>query len=268
MEVKDIISSGLLELYATGLASAQESAEVLQWMVQYPEVAEEVSQIEASMEMYSHANAVAPALQVKAKIFAQINEQEKAKVVPITNVVKESTAVIIPVSSFWKKSVAAAVVLLFGSAALNIFLVNKNNAINKELQQNKATVSKLQEKAAGMEGYLEKVQSIYSTPVALHEQPASPEAKAKVFWMKNTGELFVDPGNLPEIPQDKQYELWAIVDGKPVNAGIIITTKKGNRYNIQKMKSFGAAEAFAVSMEPANVVPAEIPTAVVAMGKM
>jgi Anti-sigma-K factor rskA len=268
VEIKDLISSGLLELYSTGLASEQESAQVLQWVAQYPEVADELAQIEASMEIYSQANGIQPGSSVKAKIFAQINEPEKAKVVPITTAVTDTQAKVIPVSSSWKNAVAASVVLLLGSAILNVVLYNKNGDINKELQQSKETVSSLQEKASGMEGYLEKVQSKYSTPVSLNGQPTSPDATAKVFWMKNTGELYVDPGNLPEAPSGKQYELWAIVDNKPVNAGIIITTKTGSRYNIQKMKAFGAAQAFAVSMEPASVKPAETPTEVVAMGKM
>jgi hypothetical protein len=56
--------------------------------------------------------------------------------------------------------------------------------------------------------------------------------------------FYVDPSSLPSAPKGKQYELWAIVDGQPVNAGIIITTKKGDRYSIQKMKTFGKVDAF------------------------
>jgi anti-sigma-K factor RskA len=47
-----------------------------------------------------------------------------------------------------------------------------------------------------------------------------------------------------------QYQLWAIVDGKPFDAGLLIETKTAdNKYNIQKMKSFGKAEAFAITLE-------------------
>ena len=67
--------------------------------------------------------------------------------------------------------------------------------------------------------------------------------------MKNTGEVYIDPSNLPEAPSGKQYQLWAIVDGKPVDGGLIISTKKGDKYQIQKMKTFGKAEAFAVTLE-------------------
>jgi anti-sigma-K factor RskA len=65
--------------------------------------------------------------------------------------------------------------------------------------------------------------------------------------MKNTGEVYVDPTNLPDPAAGKQYQLWAIVDGKPVDAGMI-STQKGV-YKIQKMKSFGKAQAFAITLE-------------------
>ena len=64
--------------------------------------------------------------------------------------------------------------------------------------------------------------------------------------MKNTGEVFIDPSNLPDVPKGMQYQLWAIVDGKPVDGGLI---KSDNKSHIQKMKSFGRAEAFAVTLE-------------------
>jgi len=249
VEVKDIISSGLLELYATGLASSEEAAQVLQWASQYPEVAEELTQVQAGLDMFANAQAIQPDPSVKDKIFARINEAETAKVVPFVNQKDEHVAKVIPISSFWKRVAAAAVVLLVGSAVLNISLYKKNNNIATELKQNQDLVSSLEDKSRSMETDLQVVQSKYSTPVALNGLETAPDAAAKVFWMKNTGDVYIDPSSLPGAPKGKQYELWAIVDGKPVNAGIIVTTKKGDRYVIQKMKTFGKAEAFAVTLE-------------------
>ena len=59
--------------------------------------------------------------------------------------------------------------------------------------------------------------------------------------------------NLPSVPEGMQYQLWAIIDGKPVDAGMI-STEKGI-YHIQKMKSFGRAEAFAITLEKAGGSP-------------
>ncbi|MBI3883754.1 MAG: hypothetical protein HY305_05965, partial [Sphingobacteriales bacterium] len=58
MQPNDIILSGLLELYATGLTSQEEALQVEQWVKQYPEVAAEMGAIQASMEMYAQDHAI------------------------------------------------------------------------------------------------------------------------------------------------------------------------------------------------------------------
>ncbi len=271
MEVNDIISSGLLELYAAGLASQEEAAQVLQWIKQYPEVADELAEIEASLSMYAQSNGIEPDASVKEKVFERINEGEKAKVVPLTTITGESPVKVVRVSSVWKNVAAAAILLLIGSGVFNYIQYNKNAEVNDQLKQSREVASALEQRNKEMDDYLEKVRSKYSTPVSLAGIKVS-DASAKVFWMKDNGDVYVDPSNLPAIEKGKQYELWAIIEGEaaPVNAGIIITTKEGNTYTIQKMKNFKGAkvQAFAVSVEKESRVPAVSPTEVYALGKM
>lgn len=249
------------------MASGEEAAQVLQWAQQYPEVADELAQIEAGLAAYAQADLLHPSPSVKVNIFAQIN-QEHSRVDPLADNSRENSLPVVPISSAWKNVAAAAIVLLLGSAVLNMVQFNKKETIEKELAQNKQLVNSLQDEAKVMEDNWRVVQSKYSQPVTVNGLPVSPDAQAKVFWMKNTGDVYVDPSNLPQAPKGKQYELWAIVDGVPVNAGIIITTKKGDQYNIQKMKGFGKVDAFAVSLENESSKPADKPDLVMAVGKM
>lgn len=268
MNRSEIISSGLLELYATGLASAEEAVQVQQWIAQYPEVAEELAQIESCMEAYSQSKSIQPDASVKEKIFAKINQLESAKIVPIST--EQEPFNVIGISSFWKKMAAAVVLLLIGSVAVNVSLYNKNKNIVSQLANTQQTLAGLQEKNNDMAADMKVVQNKYSLPVSLTGLEASPDAAAKIFWMKNTtGEVYIDASNLPDAPSNKQYQLWAFVDGKPVDAGLIITTEKGSKYRIQKMKTFGRAEAFAVSLEDKKDKPSEAPLGpVYVMGKM
>ncbi|MBL0183565.1 MAG: hypothetical protein IPP96_15250 [Chitinophagaceae bacterium] len=81
MNAQEIISSGILELYCTGLTSAVENAEVEQWVKQYPEVAAEIAAIQAGLEEYAQSHAIAPAPSVKEKLFAEINKTAASPVV-------------------------------------------------------------------------------------------------------------------------------------------------------------------------------------------
>lgn len=256
MEAKDIISSGLLELYATGIASEEEMLLIDQYAALYPEVAEELAAIRESMEKYAQAHSVEPDAGVKEKVFTAINTE---RVNPVKKVVRLS----IP----YKKYLAAAsVVLLFGSIALNIFLLNKNHAVNSELQESLQISGTLQQQNDEMRNSMHVVQDKFSMPVSLHAMPGR-DAEAKVFWMANSGEVYIDPSNLPEAPEGKHYQLWAIVDGQPVSGGMIATSGKGSKYHIQKMKSFGKAEAFAVTLE--DTMDSPVPKGpMYVMGKM
>lgn len=246
MEKQEIISSGLLELHAAGLTSETEARSVEQWLVEFPEVAEEYAAIAAGLEAYANANAVQPSPSVKQRIFEKINQDQNGRLVAMTD---SPSKPITGVPAFWRSVAAAAVLLLIGSIALNVVNYNKYTQANNDLTSTQQALALLEEKNQSMEADMSVVQSKYSVPVALKGLEAAPDAAAKIFWMQNTGEVFIDPSNLPEAPQGKQYQLWAIVDGKPVDAGMILTSKKGDRYRIQKMKSFGKAEAFAVTLE-------------------
>ena len=255
-------------MYAAGLTTPEENLQVQEYVRQYPEVAAELAAIEAGIESYATGMELQPDASVKEKVFARINEKDEssAKVIPINN----ASAQVVPISSGWKTAAAAAILLLIGSSVFNFFQYKKNDEISRQLQESQATASDLQAKNAEMDKYLEMVRSKYSTPVQLAGLKET-SAEAKVFWMKDNGDVYFDPTNLPAAPQGKQYELWAIVDGKPVNAGIILTTKSGKQYNIQKMKAFAGdikIQAFAISVEPESTTPAVAPTEVYAAGNM
>ncbi len=264
METQDIISSGLLELYAAGIASEKEAQDVEQWVAQYPKVAAELKEITKSMEDYAGAHAIMPSERVKENIFSRINTNSNTiPVVPVTN----SGAIITGKERFWKMAAAASVALLIGSIALNIVTYNRYNEAGSSLLAARQTLGELEEKNKEMAAGMNVVQNKYSVPVALKGLEASPEAAAKVFWMENTGDVFIDPSNLPDAPQGKQYQLWGIVDGKPVDGGMILTSKKGDKYRIQKMKNFGKVEAFAVTLETEKGNPTPMGPMYV-MGKM
>lgn len=249
MEIQDIISSGLLELYAAGIASETETRQVEEWVALYPEVAAELKEIMDGIASYATAHAMAPSASVKEKIFARINTTESGIVIPFQPV-SDNAPQQIGRYPYWKMVAAACAVLLIGSIALNVVTYNKFSQADQNLVALRETFDSIQEKNTEMAADMTVVQSKYSMPVSLKGLEAAPDAAAKIFWMQNTGEVFIDPSNLPDAPAGKQYQLWAIVDGKPVDGGMILTSKKGDKYRIQKMKTFGKAEAFAVTLEP------------------
>ena len=155
--------------------------------------------------------------------------------------------------TYLKLAAAACIILLLTSLIFNYTLYKKYQDADDNFQASRLQLDDQKKAIEGMNTDLDVVTNKYASPVVLSGTAYSPESVAKIFWMKNTGDVYIDPSNLPQTPSDKQYQLWAIVDGKPVDAGMI-TTNKGV-YRIQKMKSFGKVEAFAITLEKSGGSP-------------
>lgn len=254
MEQNDtILSSGLLELYVLGIANEQETAQVTEMAKRDAEVAKEIRAIEKTLELYAAANGVLPSASTKQQLISVLfkDTDKTSNVIPISNAAK---GIVVP--AFWKYAAAASILLLIASTVLNLNFYNKSRVANNELgliknerAQLKNQLVVLEEQNGGMKNDMNVIQSKYSEPVALHGLEAAPDAVAKIFWMRNTGEVYIDPSNLPDAPEGMQYQLWGIVDGQPVDGGLIITTNRDDKYRMHKMKTFGKAEAFAVTLE-------------------
>ncbi len=229
-----------------GLASEAERAQVAEDAAKNPAVKAELAAIEAAMETYARLNAVKPSPSLNTKILQGINKINSSIEVGNNHA---PDAKVVPISAFWKYAAAASVILLIGSAVLNLFYYNKITTTNTAYEKTQTELLAANEALSELNENISVVKNKYSKAVSLDGLPAAPDAAAKIFWMKNTGELYIDPSNLPEAPAGMQYQLWGIVDGKPVDAGMIIISKEDKKFHVQKMKSFGKAEAFAVTLE-------------------
>lgn len=248
-----------------GISSAEESKTVEDNLHEFPELRDELNKIEISLEKYAQAHSIRPSASVKEKVFNEIfpgsiNEVKTAPVVPITKSYAGPR--------FYKMVAAAVFILLIGSGVLNYTYYEKYHEARNGLDVAMQEIEQQSKTNEAMRTDLNVVTNRYSLPVVLKGTQNAPDAVAKIFWLKNTGQVYVDPTNLPKVPPGKQYQLWAIVDGKPEDAGMIeIETSKGT-FHIQKMKSFGKADAFAITLEKAGGSPTPTMDQLIVISKM
>lgn len=248
MTKEEFISSGLLELYATGIATPGETQTVHEHLDRFPELKEELKEIEISLENYALSQSLAPSSSVKEKLFNQLFSSDDSKEMneaPVVSLNKKY-----PIPLFYKSIAAAVFILLIGSMVLNYSYFNKYHKAQDALDVAQKQLQQKEISNEAMSHDLDVMTNKYAMPVVLNGTTHAPDALAKIFWMKNTGQVYIDPSNLPKTPQGMQYQLWGIVDGKPVSGGMIETSK--GIYHIQKMKSFGKVDAFAITLEKAG----------------
>jgi hypothetical protein len=237
---EEIISSGLLEAYVMGDTTPMENAQIKQWRAQYSEVNDEIISIEKNLEAYAFANAITPSNNIKEKIAAAI----KMSLQPTLE--NNGSAKVVSMTP-WKNIAAAAVALLIGSAIFNVIYFGKYKDASAKYEDSEKTIASLNANLADEANDMNVIRSKYSLPLKLKPDIAPKDADAKIYWLTNTGEIYIDPSNLPATPKGMQYQLWAIVDGKAIDGGLIVS--KDGKLHMQKMKTFGKAQAFAVTLE-------------------
>ena len=153
--------------------------------------------------------------------------------------------------------IAASLVIALLSAAAALYFRSQWKETEQELDQ---VVAQNQEVASQYETASQRAQqlendlSIVDSPdfqqIALAGTDVSPESSAKVYWNRTSSQVYLNAGNLPAPPNDQQYQLWAIVDGQPVSAGVFEMTSE-DRSPLQAMStSIENAAAFAITLEP------------------
>ncbi|MEJ0083604.1 MAG: anti-sigma factor [Puia sp.] len=78
------------------------------------------------------------------------------------------------------------------------------------------------------------------------EKSRAPSSLATVYWNTQSKDVYLLVNKLPAPVPDKQYQLWAIVDGKPVDAGVF---EMAEGISFVKLKTIPKAEAFAITLE-------------------
>ncbi len=235
MNVQEYISGGIVESYVLGLASEEETREFETMCKQYPEVLQARIDFEILLEKQAMGNAISPAPELKNRILDEIAATDKVISIQPSSVKR---------INWWKYAAAACVLLLAGSIYFNISLNNKNKKINSEYNNTLAELSTIKEDIRILTEKSEiKMASLKGTPV-------SPQSYTTVYWDSASHDVYLLINNLPKPPSDKQYQLWAFLDGKPIDIGFV-----SNEYFIKqntllvKAKSVQKVQAFAITLE-------------------
>ena len=251
MTKTELIESGIIENYVLGVATKDEVALLNEMRKQYPEIKEEISNCEQNLMSYAEAHAKTPSASVKQKLFETINNQAKNNSsVNETNVIQHPAS---PSRNKFKLVAAAASVLFIVSVTINFNLFNKLEDAHNQLaliqSQKDILAQDMEIKKASFQKTEENLQAVLNTStqtIILKGVATSPTSKAIVYWNTSTHATRILVSNLPTPPAGKQYQLWALANGKPVDAGIF---NVDTNTTLQQVKNIEVAQAFAVTLE-------------------
>ncbi len=238
MNIKEYISSGIIELYVLGICSPEEEKEFESLLHQYPELDAAVQEYETQLENEMQQQATLPSAEIDEKILKTFDSLNTPIVaLPVNKENKRSV-------SWWKMAAAASVLLLITSAVFNYLLYNKTKKQELALQlkgDNKTTLPA---------GDYEILKDPTITPVAMYGVGYHAICRCTMFWDKKTGKIYVMIHHLPKSSESKDYQLWANVNGTQVSVGIVKDEIRGRFIEMQNVPA--GATAFTVTLEKAG----------------
>jgi anti-sigma-K factor RskA len=272
-EGKAYIESGILELYVLGQLSAQEQLEVQAMASTYPEVKQEMEAIEIAMEKYAVQNAVKPSVGLENKIFERIGiaiPQQEAKVIPLN--AEHRTDYPAKIRSLRLALVACIALLIVSVAALYSAHSDLGSARDQI-----ASLSADREKFSSTVNYMKATNADLNKIVAIADDPSwktiklagqkNPGDNMVVYWHPKDKHVMVNTNKMVLPANDKahQYQLWALVNGKPVDLGVFDVNADSSQILVN-MKEIGIAQAFAVTLEQRGGSPTPTMEQMMVMG--
>ncbi|MVN75416.1 hypothetical protein GO988_03670 [Hymenobacter sp. HMF4947] len=265
------IESGRLTQYALGELDPAGQAEVEAWARRSPEVRQELDELLAGAGVYAEVHAITPPAGLRERVLGRVLAEIGRPVDAAENLVAEATTMRVSASNAYppqpaaaaepaprrnELAIAASVALLLSLLANALFYTRWQQA-NTALVAAQNSQARFAQTSQVMERRLTSTQEqlhVLRSPnefkmVALAGTPAHPQAHARVLFNKASHRVYVDVQQLPALPAGKQYQLWALDNGKPVDAGVLaINTATGD--SLQLMKDIASAQAFAMTVEP------------------
>jgi len=205
-KIRIFLDTDLLEKYLLGTTSQEESMQVERYIAMYPEVRKTYNELQENLETFAKMHAIKTPEGLKAKILHKIKAQNAGR------------------RRFRQYAIAASVTA-FLFAGSSYFFWNQNQSLQEENTVVNNMIKNLEE---DMREQLEDVRNqfiVLNNPQTkkymVNGNKKAKELKAVAYINPVKKLSYINVRNLPNLPEDQCYQMWAEVNGEMVNLGVI-----------------------------------------------
>lgn len=209
---------------------------------------QKISESEKVIEVLARAASVNPSPSLRPKILEKIigNPLPSTVILSLRSNLKRS-----------RRFTFAASVLFTVSSATALYFYNVNDTtlaelknVRDELRINKENSIVLASKATVLDTRLAllnnpNIVEVFMKPVNVHASTKNPHTT--VYWNSKENSVHLEVHTLPANNDSTDYQLWALVNGKPRDLGVFHSTDSPF---IFRMNNTDSADAFAITLEP------------------
>ena len=233
MNIQEYISSGIIESCVLGLASPEERVEFEKMCALYPELVDARNNFELAIEKQAFQNSVLPPAGSKEKTWSAIQQsatKNTSKIISMESRKSKSSGL------RWFAAASVALFLLTGYFAYTFY--NKNRELQAKIDRSDSLINEMTK--------VDKIMHDPNVMVVNMVGLKGSSSSASVYWDSTRTDVYMVVKNMPMLPSDKQYQLWALIGSKPVDLGLFDVPQSNV---ILKMKNTQNADAFAITIE-------------------
>lgn len=228
MDIQKFLNSGIIEKYVLGLANREDMDRVEQMAKDYPEVNKHICKMQNCMEEYAEMHAVRPPKKLREKILSKIEDET---IEPLASGKKQ---IVYRLPQVWKWGAGIAAMMILSLGAVSWMLYQNQKTANQDLSLLATQLKHLQSDQKALQTSNEQIHQKYSVlkdvttkQVHLRGSQHAPQALAVVYWNPDHNKGYLNIVDLPKCPSGHGYQMWADVNGKHVNMGMLKPDENG-----------------------------------------
>ncbi len=205
-KIKQFLDSDLLENYLLGTTTDTETLQVERYIAMHPEVRKTYDELQENLETFAKLHAIKAPDALKEKILIRIRKETMGR------------------KYFYRFAIAASFAVLV-SVGATYFIWDQNQSLQ---QENTIVNNKIDDLEETMREQLEDVRNqfiVLQNPETkkynVKGNTKAEELKAVAYVNPVKKLSYINVSKLPNLPEDQCYQMWAEVNGKMVNLGII-----------------------------------------------
>ncbi|BAO76299.1 anti-sigma factor domain-containing protein [Winogradskyella sp. PG-2] len=218
METKlhSFLNSNLLNKYLVGETSLKESKEVEYFISNYPEAASAYEKLQNNLEIIAKAGAIDVPNHILSNILESLDESDDTKVIQLVQKTKTP----------WYSIAASAAAVLFAVTSFMLYQKNQNlndenNIVVEEIYDLRSDIDKNNSKLDELSRELMKLNNPDSKKYVINGNERAKNLKTVAYINPIEKTSMIDVITLPQLPKDQHYQIWAELQDRMVNLGIL-----------------------------------------------
>ena len=215
-ELHRFLKSDLLNKYLVGETSLKETQEVEYFIAKYPEASLAYDKLQKNLEIIAKAGAVDVPKHVLKDILKTLDEENQTKVIQLVQHKKTP----------WYSIAASAAAVLFAVTSFFLYqknqnLLDENNVVIDEIFDLRSDIENNNNKLGELSDLLMKLNNPDAKKYVLTGNERAKNLKTVAYINPVDKTSMIDVITLPQLPEEQHYQIWAELQDRMVNLGIL-----------------------------------------------